>query len=44
MILNSSLRLAVTMTPGDGKGHPDQYSPSGLTAGEPKLDLGGPAH
>lgn len=25
MILGSSLGLAVTMVPGDGKGHPDQY-------------------
>lgn len=44
MILSSSLRLAVTMTPSDDKGHADQYSTSGLMAGGPKLDLGGPVY
>lgn len=37
MVLYSSLGLAVSMTPGDHKGYPDQYGPSGSMACGPEL-------
>lgn len=37
MVLDSSLGLAITLVPGDNKGHLDQYGPSGSMARGPEL-------